>query len=91
MLVMSMVSEKFLSAQSVEGFRSAMLVTGETIVISLIAYALVNWGWVESSILALPELVLLPILAIVWLGRFTGLRLSEYFKFRALFGEDTQE
>jgi len=91
MLVMSMVSEKFLSAQSVEGFRSAMFVTGETVLVSLIAYALVNWGWLESSILALPELVLLPIFGNIWLGRFTGLRLSEYFKFRALFGEDTQE
>jgi len=91
MLVMATLSEKFLAAQASEGIRHALIVTGKTVIVSLLSYFLVTWGWLENAILALPEIILLPILGNVWLGRFTGLRLTEYFKFRALFSEDTHE
>ncbi len=91
MLVMATLSEKFLSAQSSEGTRSAMITAGETVLISFVAYAIVTWGWMQNGILALPEVILIPIFGNVWLGRFTGLRLSEYIKFRGLFREETNE
>ncbi|MCF7847043.1 MAG: PKD domain-containing protein [Candidatus Gracilibacteria bacterium] len=91
MLVMSTISEKFLSAQTEGGLRTALIVAGETVLVSLIGFVFVEWNWMETRILSVPEIILLPILATVWLGRFTGLRLSEYFKFSALFGDDTKE
>ena len=91
MLVMSTISEKFLSAQSQGGLRSAAIIAGETVIVSLIAYFLVSWDWIENGIIAMPEIIILPIIGNVWLGRFTGLRLSEYFKFGALFRDETQE
>ena len=91
MLVMATISEKFISAQTEEGLRGALFATLETVFVALMAYALVTWSWLQSSVLAMPELILVPMIGTVWLGRFTGLRLSEYFKFRSLFGEDTQE
>ncbi|MCF7830551.1 hypothetical protein K9M41_00940 [Candidatus Gracilibacteria bacterium] len=91
MLVMATLSEKFLAAQASEGMRYALIIAGKTVIVSLLAYFLVTWGWLENAILALPEIILLPILGNVWLGRFTGLRLTEYFKFRALFREDSYE
>ena len=91
MLVMATISEKFLSAQSEEGMRGAIIATTETTLVALIGYFFVTWGWVEARILSLPELVILPILGNIWLGRFTGLRLSEYFKFNALFRDDAAE
>ncbi|MCF7905996.1 PKD domain-containing protein [Candidatus Gracilibacteria bacterium] len=91
MLVMATLSEKFLSAQSTEGTRLALLTAGETVLVSFIGYAFITWGWMESAILAMPESILLPIFGNVWLGRFTGLRLSEYIKFRALFREESTE
>ncbi len=91
MLVMSTVSEKFLSAQSEEGMKNAIIVAGETVLISLGGYFLFDWAFLKDSILAVPELLLLPILGNIWLGRFTGLRLTEYIKFRSLLREDSQE
>jgi len=91
MLVMSTISEKFLSAQSEGGLRSAAHVTGETVLVALAAYALVRWSWLENLILAMPEVILLPVLGTIWLGRFTGLRLTEYFRFAALFHDDLKE
>ncbi len=91
MLIMATLSEKFLSAQATEGLRIAVITAGETVFVALVGYFLVTWPWLESSILAIPEIILLPILGNVWLGRFTGLRLSEYIKFRSLFREDAHE
>ena len=92
MMVMATVSEKFISAQSEEGMKGAIILVGETVVISLIGYFFVTWTLVESAILALPEYILLPIIGTIFLGKFTGLRLAEYFKFRSLLGkEDSQE
>ncbi len=91
MLVMASLSEKFLSAQSSGGMKYAFISTGETMLVSFVSYFLVTWGWLESAILSAPEIIVLPILGIIWLGKFTGLRLSEYVKFRTLFQEDAQE
>ncbi len=91
MMMMSTISEKFLSSQSSEGIKSAIIAAVETVLVSLIAYALVDWDLVKDNILAIPELILLPIMGTVWLGRFTGLRVSEYIKFRSLLREDSQE
>jgi len=91
MLVMATLSEKFLSAQSTDGTRLALITAGETILVSFVAYAIITWGWMESAILAFPESILLPIFGNIWLGRFTGLRLSEYIKFRSLFHEESHE
>lgn len=91
MLVMSTISEKFLSAQSEEGIKNAIVVAGETVVVSLIGYFLFDMPLFKDAILATPEYVVLPIVGNVLLGRFTGLRWAEYFKFRTLLSEDSQE
>ncbi len=91
MLVMSTISEKFLSAQSEEGIRNAIIVAGETFFVALVGYFLFDMALFKDSILAFPEWILLPILGNIWLGRFTGLRWTEYFRFRTLLRDDTQE
>ncbi len=91
MLVMSTISEKFLSAQSEGGLKSAVQIAGETVIVSLLAFMFVQWNWMQNLILAFPEIMLLPILGCIWIGRWTGLRLTEYFRFSALFRDDSRE
>ena len=91
MLVMSTISEKFLFAQSEEGIKNAIVVAGETVVVSLIGYFLFDIPFFKEAILATPEYVVLPIIGNILLGKFTGLRWAEYFKFRTLLREDSQE
>ncbi|HEY5714454.1 MAG TPA: 7TM domain-containing protein, partial [Candidatus Gracilibacteria bacterium] len=91
MMVMSTISEKFLASQSSEGLKTAIINTAETVFVSLVAYAFVEWDVINNAVTARPEWILLPILGNIWLGRFTGLRMTEYFKFRSLLREDSQE
>lgn len=91
MLVISTISEKFLSLQSLEGLSSAIIVMIETIVVSFVTYTIIDLTVFKNLIMALPELILLPFLGIIVLGKFTGLRLTEYFKFRSLIWKDLGE
>jgi PKD repeat protein len=91
MMVMATVSEKFMSTQSSAGLKNAILAATETVFVALAGYFFIKWDLIENQILAVPELILLPMIGLVWLGKFTGLRLSEYIKFRALFEDESQE
>ncbi|MCH7492698.1 hypothetical protein IID19_03885, partial [Patescibacteria group bacterium] len=91
MLVMSTISEKFLSAQSEEGFRGALLGVFKTIMIAIAAYYVVIWAAFSDLIMSWPELIIVPLLGIILLGKFTGLRLTEYARFRSLFREKNIE
>ncbi len=91
MLVMSTISEKFLSAQSEEGLQRALWGVLKTIIISIAAYYLVVWTAFTNLILSWPELIIVPLLGLIILGKFTGLRLNEYFRFRTLFKEKNIE
>ncbi len=87
MLVMSTVSEKFMAAQSEEGIRGALFGVMGTLLIVAASYYFIAWHSVNSLILSWPELVIIPILGTLVLGKFTGLRLSEYVRFRSLLTE----
>ncbi len=87
MLVMSTVSEKFMAAQSEEGIRGALFGVIGTLFIVVVSYYCITWRYFNSLILSWPELVILPILATLILGKFTGLRLAEYVRFRSLLTE----
>ncbi|MFC1687143.1 7TM domain-containing protein [Patescibacteria group bacterium] len=91
MLVMSTVTEKFMSAQSEEGLRSALFGVLRTIIVAGGAYYFVVWPAFADILTSTPELVLLPLFLLIILGKFTGLRLGEYFRFKALLREGTEE
>lgn len=83
-LVLIILVEKFISVQIEKGGFTAILLSVETILVSVICYWVVNWEWFKTLILSYPELVLVTLLINIILGRWAGLRLSEYFRFRRL-------
>lgn len=85
LLIMSTLSESFLNLKTEQGWMSAILGVFETIVAALICVFIVQWDLFQSFILAYPELLLLTVVADVLLGRWTGLRIMEYFRFREVF------
>lgn len=85
LLVMSTLSESFLTLKTEEGWTAALLGIGETVVVALLCVSLVQWSPFQSLLLAYPELILLTIVVNAFLGRWTGLRLVEYFRFREVF------
>ncbi len=82
LLIMSTLSESFLNIKTEQGLLNAVMGVGETVLASLICVFIVQWSIFQSLILAYPELLLLTVFANVILGRWTGLRLMEYVRFR---------
>jgi PKD repeat protein len=91
MLVMSTVSEKFMAAQSEEGFKSAVWGVIETLLVVIIAYYVIIWPSFNNMVMSWPELVFVPLIFNLILAKFTGLRLGEYLRFRSLFKDHVEE
>ncbi len=85
LLIMSTLSESFLALKTEEGWRSAIIGVLETIAASLICVFIVQWDVFQSLVLAYPEVILLTVIVDIILGRWTGLRLMEYIRFREVF------
>ncbi|MFH1410406.1 MAG: 7TM domain-containing protein [Patescibacteria group bacterium] len=82
MLIMTTLAGKFVSALGGRGFYAAILLMFETTMVSLICYWVVEWHYLQNLILGHPEIILLLIIFNYMLGRWTGLRLMEYVRFR---------
>lgn len=91
MLVMTTLSEKFMDAKMETGLKSALFGILETLLIVLLSYYLMIWSAFNNLLISWPEIVLIPILFTLLLGKFTGLRVSEYIRFRSLFVNHTGE
>lgn len=83
-LVMIMLTEKFVDAQIEQGSKGAIILTIETLLLAIISYEIVTWDVFETFILAYPEAIILTLAINIVLGRFSGLRVVEYFRFHKL-------
>jgi len=84
-LVMIILVEQFVSAQIEKGVGTAVLLTVETLVISIAGYYLVGWETLRSFILNTPEWIFILIPVNILLGLWSGLRLREFWRFREIF------
>ncbi len=84
-LIMTVLTEHFISVQIEQGYKAALKLTFETLFLSLLGYWIGDWSWFRTTILAYPELVLLTVVLNILLGKFAGLRLTEFLRFRSVF------
>jgi len=92
MLIMSTLAEKFVSVQTEKGSRSAIQMFGELLLVSLGCYLVVGkWSFLQTVLLAHPEIIFLFMLFDLVLGRFTGLRITEYIRFREVIKKSEEE
>lgn len=93
MLILSTLTEKFVNVQSDKGFKNAIILTLQTVIVAIVAYIAIGgevdfilfktkWDLLQTFILAYPEIILFFILINIFLGRWSGLRLLEYVRFR---------
>jgi hypothetical protein len=85
LLIMITLVEKFIAAQIEKGNRTAFFLALETLIISILGYYLLKWGFLINLLIAFPWIILLTIPINIVLGKWTGLRISEYFRFREVF------
>lgn len=83
-LIMITLVEKFIAVQIEKGNRAAVILSFETLLISIIGYYIASWPQLIRIILQYPWISLLTIPINIFLGKWTGLRLSEYFRFRQI-------
>lgn len=88
LLIMITLVEKFVATQIEKGDRTAIFLALETLGLSLLGYFVVRSEFLVRLILDYPWLILLTIPVNIWLGKWTGLRLSEYLRFRKVFGDN---
>lgn len=84
-LIMTVLAEHFISVQIDQGYKSAIKLTIETLILSVTGYFIGDWTLFKTTILAYPELVLCTFLINIIIGKFAGLRLTEYIRFRNVF------
>jgi len=82
LLIMITIVEKFVIVQTEKGFRTAFALALETMFLAAICYFLVQWEAFELLVLNFPVIVVLIVIANIALGKWTGLRFSEYYRFR---------
>lgn len=84
-LILILLAENFIEVQIERSFREAVQLTLETLIIALIGWFILSLKSLQQFALTRPEIViLLPLVFNIILGRFTGLRLFEHWRFRRL-------
>lgn len=82
-LIMITLVEKFITAQIERGADKAITLTIETLLLSIICYWIISRPWLQNMTLSFPLTVVLGSIIInIVLGKWTGLRFSEYFRFK---------
>ncbi|MFA5871780.1 MAG: 7TM domain-containing protein [Parcubacteria group bacterium] len=87
-LIMITLVEKFVATQIEKGGKTAMILALETLLISVVGYYIASSYTLIAFILKYPWVVLLTIFVNIFLGKWTGLRLSEYIRFRNIFNRN---
>ncbi|HLN18624.1 MAG TPA: 7TM domain-containing protein [Patescibacteria group bacterium] len=81
-LIMITLVEKFITVQIEKGDKEAIYLAIETLIISVVGYWAANLQFVIKLIITHPWIILLTIPINILLGKWTGLRLSEYLRFK---------
>lgn len=84
-LLMILLTETFISAQISHGLKTAVNMTIETLVLASVGYLIMNTDFTQSWVLTHPEATIVALAGInIAIGRFTGLRALEMWRFRDL-------
>lgn len=83
-VVLTISAERFARKIEDDGYGTALIITGQTLVVVVFAYYVMNSITMETFFLAFPEIFLALIGVNILLGRWIGLRMLEYFRFRTI-------
>ena len=83
-LIMITLVEKFVAVQIEKGNRTAIILTLETLLISIVGFYIASSETLIRILATQPWIVLLAIPINFALGKWTGLRLSEYVRFKEI-------
>lgn len=82
--LLAITAERFAIIDTEQGFLSAIGITFNTLLVIAAAYAVMNSLFLQSLVLAFPETLLIVIALNLWLGKWVGMRVTEFVRFRKL-------
>jgi hypothetical protein len=82
--ILAITAERFALIEAEQGLRKSFTITGVTLLVVSACYWVMDSLFLQSAIIAFPELLLSVIAVNLWIGKWTGLRLTEFFRFRRL-------
>ena len=84
-LIVALLTEDFIRIQLGKSVKTALKLTSETIILSTISFLFLTYKPIQEYALLHPEtFLLLTLTADIILGRYTGLRVMELWRFRKL-------
>jgi hypothetical protein len=87
-LILVLLSEDFTRVQLGKSIRTALNLTFETLLLSLISFFFLTLKPLQGFVLLNPEISLIGIAALdLLLGQYTGLRVMEFYRFRKLINQ----
>ena len=84
LIIMIVLSEKFISTQAEKNTKIALLLSAQTLFVSTLVCAIAQIPALTTFLFSVPWAVLFTIPLNLFLGQWTGLRLTEYLRFRSL-------
>jgi len=82
LLIIITIVEKFVVVQIERGFKTATYLALETMLLATACYFIVRFEPFQDLVMSFPPTVIIIVILNVVIGKWTGLRLSEYFRFR---------
>jgi len=84
MVIIAMTIERMSVVWEERGPGDAMRAGGGSLLVATISYIFMGLGWLEHLIFTFPELLLVVLALVLLAGRYTGYRLTEIGRFKAL-------
>jgi hypothetical protein len=84
-LITTLIVERLVAAQIERGPKVAVFMTAETLILAVISFYIINWPSLQGILLQFPFIAFAILIGVNYgLGKWTGLRITEYFRFREL-------
>lgn len=84
-LILILLAEDFIRVQIGKSVKTALTLTAETLILAVLSYLFLTLKPIQSYVLLNPEISLLSaLLGDFLLGKYTGLRVMEFYRFRKL-------
>jgi hypothetical protein len=80
------ISEKYVSILARKKMKTALIVSFESLLQAMLCYLLISMRPFIDLIIAYPYIILILFPLNYLVGKFTGLRLTEYYRFRSILG-----
>jgi hypothetical protein len=85
-VILTMTIERFFILIEESGAREALLTAAGSVAVAIIAYRIISWEPLQLTFFVYPELILTVAALQILVGRYTGYRLSELYRFRSFGG-----